>query len=109
MNALRNEKALNWFNANNVLQIDSLNGVEIRFTNAIFYLRNDFEAEYGKYKDYEEYYKWFMGFIASIAPYSVQPGWCSYSELWKLMRNQISDTNRKAFLERRYMNFAEKC
>ena len=109
MNALRNEKALNWFNANNVLQIDSLNGVEIRFTNAIFYPRNDFEAEYGKYKDYEEYYKWFMGFIASIAPYSVQPGWCSYSELWKLMRNQISDTNRKAFLERRYMNFAEKC
>lgn len=109
LNALRNEKALNWFNANKGLQIENLNDVEIRFTNAIFCPRKDFNAEYKKYQDYEELYKWFKGFIASIAPYSVQPGWCSYSELWKLMRNQISDTNRKAFLERRYMNFAEKC
>lgn len=109
LNALQNPKALAWLNANNVLQIENLDEVEIRFTNAIFYPRNDFEAEYQKYQDYEELYQWFKKFIASIAPYSVQPGWNNYSELWRLMRDQISDTNRKAFLERRYMNFAEKC
>ena len=109
LNALKNEKALAWFNANNVLQIENLNDVEIRFTNAIFCPRNDFDAEYDKYQDYEELYGWFKRFIASIAPDSVQPGWSNYSQIWSLMRNQISDTNRKAFLERRYMNFAEKC
>jgi hypothetical protein len=106
LNALQNPKALAWFNANNVLQIENLDDVEIRFTNAIFCPRNDFEAEYQKYQDYEELYK---KFIARIAPYSVQPGWNNYSELWRLMRDQILDTNRKAFLEQRYMNFAEKC
>jgi hypothetical protein len=109
LNALQNPKALAWFNANNVLQIENLDEVEIRFTNAIFYPRNDFEAEYQKYQDYEELYRWFKKFIARIAPYSVQPGWNNYYELWRLMRDQISDINRKAFLERRYINFAEKC
>lgn len=109
LNALKNEKALAWFNANNVLQIENLDDVEIRFTNAIFCPRNDFEAEYQKYQDYEELYKWFKKFIARNAPYSVQPGWNNYYELWRLMRDQISDINRKAFLERRYINFAEKC
>lgn len=109
LNALQNSKALAWFNANNVLQIENLDEVEIRFTNAIFYPRNDFEAEYQKYQDYEELYRWFKKFIARIAPYSVQPGWNNYYELWRLMRDQISDINRKAFLERRYINFAEKC
>ena len=88
---------------------ENLDEVEIRFTNAIFYPRNDFEAEYQKYQDYEELYQWFKKFIARIAPYSVQPGWNNYYELWRLMRDQISDINRKAFLERRYINFAEKC
>ena len=109
LDSLRNERALNWFNTNNVLQIKNLDGVEIRFTNAIFCPRKDFKSAFGKYQDYEELYKWFRGFIASVAPYSVQPGWNSYSQIWSHMKNQISDEGRRAFLERRYMDFAEEC
>lgn len=109
LNAMRDERALAWFNTNNVLKIDNLNDVEIRFMNAIFSPNERFGAEHKLYNDYKEYYAWFMRFIERIAPYSVQPKWFSYSDIWKQMKSQINDQDRIAFLQRRYMDFAEIC
>lgn len=109
LNALQCEKALAWFNANNVLKIDNLSDVEIRFMNAIFFPNEKFEDEHNKYREYKELYECFMRFIERIAPYSVQPKWFSYSDIWKQMKSQINDQDRIAFLQRRYMDFAEIC
>ena len=109
LNAMRDERALAWFNTNNVLKIDNLNDVEIRFMNAIFSPNERFGAEHKLYNDYKEYYAWFMRFIERIAPYSVQPKWFSYSDIWEKMKSQFSEQDRVAFLQRRYMDFAEIC
>lgn len=120
LNALHNEKALAWFNTNNVLKIANINDVKIRFMNAIFCPSKDFDAEYEKYLDYSKHYEWFMDFIKntksySVQPdfikitksYSVQPEWFNYSQIWQQMKSQIKEQERIDFLQRRYMNFAD--
>lgn len=109
LNALRDERALAWFNANNVMTIDDINNVDIRFMNAIFRPNEKYATEHQLYCDYEEYYAWFRRFIEQFVPYSVQPKWFSYSDIWQQMKSQISDQDRISFLQRRYMDFAEIC
>ena len=106
MDALHSEKALAWFNKNNVLQIDNLDDVEIRFMNAIFSPHPGYKKEHGAYTDYKELYEWFQGFIKSVAEWSIQPQWYSYTDLWNAMRFQLKDSNRIDYLQKKYMDFA---
>lgn len=108
LGALKNKKALDWFNTHNgELKIEDLGKVDILFANAIFCPdTTEYKSEKRKYDAYKNLYD---EFIKDLPDYFIRPMWFSYSQIWSLMRNQISDTNRKAFLERRYMNFAEKC
>ena len=108
LGALENKKARDWFNTHNgELKIEDLGKVDILFANAIFCPdTTEYKSEKRKYDAYKNLYD---EFIKDLPDYFIRPMWFSYSQIWSLMRNQISDTNRKAFLERRYMNFAEKC
>ncbi len=106
LDALHNEKALAWFNKNNILQIDNIDDVDIRFMNAIFCPHPGYKKEYEAYTDYMELYEWFMRFIASVAEWSVQPEWFSYTDLWNAMRFQLKDSNRIDYLQKKYMDFA---
>ena len=107
LNSLENREALTWFNKNNPLKIEDLNNVDIRFMNAIFCPSYIFDAEYKKYLDYSKHYEWFMDLIKTTALSSVQPEWLNYSQIWQQMNLQIKDHKRIAFLQRRYMDFAE--
>lgn len=109
--ALSNPKALKWFNAHNgELKIEDYNGDNILFANAIFCPNAaEYKSEKGKYEAYKKLYN---EFIENLPNYFIQPQWFSYSEIWKEMVPQLlkyGERDRVDFINRRYMNFAEKC
>ncbi len=114
LDALRNNaKALKDFNDNNKytgLQIADTTKVKILFANAIYCPSKAYEEERKMYDDYEALYKkLFMPLVNNLHNNSIQPKWYNYSQICQQMESQISDPERIAFLQRRYMDFAEIC
>lgn len=107
-----NPKALEEFNENNKytgLQITDTASTTILFANAIYCPSTDYKEERKMYDDYESLYKnHFLPLVKELHNDSIQPKWYNYSQIWSAMKTQIKDDKRIAYIQRRYMDFAEK-
>lgn len=102
IHGLSDKNALEWFNKNGKLKIDSLDNVHIAFSNFIF------EPDGEEHKAYEDYKKLYDEFVSRLPKNMITPCWYSYSEVWNLMKSQIKNDELISFIENRYMKYARK-
>lgn len=80
--------------------------VQMKFITLIFKpSEKDFADEHEAYNNYHELFKDFKSNIEN-AGLKVVPGWVSYSDLWKDMKEQMPE-DLKNYLWERYMKFAQ--
>lgn len=100
------ERALVWLNQQGMLNITDLETIEIQFANFIF--EPDCKCFYKEHQAYSNYIDLYTEFVQSLPNGIVLPKIYSYSNVWEMMKNQIQDCQLKNFVEKRYMNYAQK-
>lgn len=99
------KKALVFFNKG-MLKIEDIENVNIQFANFIF--EPDAEVFTEEHEAYMNYKRLYAKFIRVLPEGIVKPSFLSYSDVWQIMKPQITDIQLTEYIEKRYMRFAQK-